>query len=109
MIYVSFQRFSEAANAYENCDTSFKAVFARPKKQLEEKDSYSDYRSFGDESFPRYPNKRGYSEPNMELPGPERCPDGGYNKLMAVANPMLNQDQIWKLFDIIPSRLLNKN
>lgn len=45
----------------------------------------------------------------MDPPCPERFPDGGFNKLIAVANPMLNQDQIWKLFDIIPSKLYTSN
>lgn len=94
------KRFSEAADAFENCDSSFKAVFARPKKQVEEREEYN--RGFVDE--PRFANKRGYPEHGNDLPIPDRFPDGGYNKLFVTANPMLNQDQIWRLFDVIPSK-----
>lgn len=57
-----------------------------------------------EEPINRYANKRGYPESSIDL-APPGYPDGGYNKLVVIANPMLNQDQIWKLFDVIPSKL----
>lgn len=57
-----------------------------------------------DEGRSTYLNKRSYSDSSTDLPLPDRFRDEGYNKLMVIANPMLNQDQIWKLFDIIPSK-----
>lgn len=94
-------RFSEAANAYENCNASFKAVFAQPKKSAEEKSSHLEYRGqMEEEPYPRMSNKRGYPNFNNDIP----VADGGYNKLYVTANPMLNQDQIWRLFDIVPCK-----
>lgn len=95
-----FKRFSEAADAFENCDSTFRAVFARPKKPIEERDDYN--RGFVEE--PRFASKRGYPEPTHDFPVPGRFPDGGFHKLFVTANPMLNQDQIWRLFDVIPSK-----
>lgn len=38
------------------------------------------------------------------LPPTESTNDTSYTKLQVVASPSLNQDQLWKLFDIVPSK-----
>lgn len=38
--YITFSSFIEAATAYENCDRSYKAVFAEPKPSAKRERSY---------------------------------------------------------------------
>lgn len=44
------------------------------------------------------------------IPPPPEMPVTGeaYTKLQVIASPMINQDQLWKLFDIVPG-IWNKN
>ncbi|XP_008556450.1 RNA-binding protein 45 [Microplitis demolitor] len=104
--YVKFKKVSSAARAFEECDRKYKAVFAEPKKP---KPDHSDSKynnnglsmpydnianNFGSSSF-------GKSSIGLEIatnyPNPE-----GYTRLQVIAHPALNQDQLWKLFDIVP-------
>lgn len=104
-----FLRFSEAANAFENCDKKYKAVFAKPKKNYDEREGYQDYGGPSHDQFQRHPHKRSFQDSFNEPPCPDMFPDEGYHKLMVIANPMLTQDQLWVLFDLIPSKFdLNK-
>ena len=92
-------RFSHAALAFEQCDKSFKAVFAEPRNP-NKRSSMND----GQESniFDTYVKNSNTSSFNLPLP---ETRSEGYNKLIVVANPSVNQDQLWKLFDIVPSKL----
>lgn len=101
--YVKFKKVSSAAKAFEECDRKYKAVFAEPKKRKPEHESkysnglglsYENVNNFGSSSF-------GKSSVSLEIatnfPNPE-----GYTRLQVIAHPVLNQDQLWKLFDIVP-------
>ncbi|KAL3282370.1 hypothetical protein HHI36_005556 [Cryptolaemus montrouzieri] len=90
--FVKFSKFSEAAVAYEECDKSFKAVFAQPKKDNSSFDNFRDTPSHsrgGRPSSPTFPHLR---EVNKD----------GYTGLIVSCSPVLTQDEIWRLFDIIP-------
>ncbi|XP_014209709.1 RNA-binding protein 45 [Copidosoma floridanum] len=106
--YVKFRKVSSAARAFEECDRKFKAVFAEPKKPKIPDHSQSEPK-FGNGVSINYdnPNNSNYSnsynknsiglEIGSNYPNPE-----GYTKLQVIAHPALNQDQLWKLFDVVP-------
>lgn len=103
--YIKYHRMSHAAKAFEACERSFKPVFADPK-----------------------PQKSGYHEGNggdrMNGPGSTTSasttasvsagydmlsymdtshsnPDGNC-RLNVITSPIINQDQLWRLFDLVP-------
>uniref|UniRef100_A0A1B6D106 RRM domain-containing protein n=1 Tax=Clastoptera arizonana TaxID=38151 RepID=A0A1B6D106_9HEMI len=99
--YVKYVKMSHAAKAFEECDRSFKAVFARPKEHKPIRDR--------DRDMP--PSYNGYNDTFDRFSGP-RPPfidnyvgDGfheGYTRLYALVSPQLSQDQTARLFDLIP-------
>jgi len=110
--YIKFFRFSHAAKAYEGCDQSFKPKFADPRPPREERGSERSYgggmgggygggMSHGGGGFGSEPSFGGSrsSLPSFEpaMPNPS-----GTCKLAIMANPILNQEKLWKLFDVIP-------
>lgn len=87
--YIKYFKFSHAATAFEQCDRKFKAVFAEPRK------SKQDVTERPPNSFDSY------SKNNQSVNVPDLNNDG-ITKLQVIGCPSLNQDQMWKLFDIIP-------
>merc|ERR1712142_991297 len=103
--YIKYHRMSHAAKAFEACERSFKPVFADPK-----------------------PQKSGYHEGNggdrMNGPGSTTSASttasvsAGYDmlsymdtshsnpygncRLNVITSPIINQDQLWRLFDLVP-------
>lgn len=100
--YVKFKKVSSAARAFEECDRKYKAVFAEPKKpRLENMDSkYNNSNSITYEGLTLTPVNFGKSSINLEI-ATNSNPEG-YTQLQVIAHPALNQDQLWKLFDIVP-------
>lgn len=109
IVYVN--RFSHAAKAFEECDRKYRAVFAEPKNS---------------EPLPRRgDSKEFFGSPNIQLhsggarnssfnnfsstnapsftAGPSGTNDG-YTGLTVIASPEINEDQLWKLFDIVPGK-----
>ncbi|KYM81348.1 PREDICTED: RNA-binding protein 45 [Atta cephalotes] len=105
--YVKFKKVSSAARAFEECDRKYKAVFAEPKKPKPDHneakynnglsgttyDSSSSC-SYGSSNF-------GKSSISLEI-ATNYSNSEGYTRLQVIAHPALNQDQLWKLFDIVP-------
>lgn len=91
--YVKYLKFSHAAAAFEQCDRKYKPVFAEPRKANSSRNEERSYSSSSYDSF----NKSG-----PPPPPPDHYSNDGYTKLMVIASPSVNQDQLWKLFDIIP-------
>lgn len=88
--YVKFKNFSEAANAFENADKKYKAIFAEPKRYKNESNSFDPY----------FPSQ---AQPPIAamMPHPGAMADG-FITLSVICNPICHQEQIRKLFDIIP-------
>ncbi|KAK7075163.1 RNA-binding protein 45 [Halocaridina rubra] len=114
--YVKYHRMSHAAKAYEGCDRSYKPVFADPKPQKPEGLKFEgggremrggdmrELRSmdggYGYSSAPVAPHHSPFDSISyMDTSGLN--PDG-VTRLTVIASPHLNQDQLWKLFDLIP-------
>lgn len=103
--YVKFKKVSSAARAFEECDRKYKAVFAEPKRP---KPDHNDVKynnglsaAYSD-SGPSYISSNfNKSSISLEIAANYPNPDG-YTRLQVIAHPALNQDQLWKLFDIVP-------
>jgi len=97
--YVKFHKVSHAAKAFEGCDRSYKAVFAEPKKQKNPFDVYDRYSGPpSTASLPSYDSSFSpFSAKGANYSNPE-----GYTSLRVIASPSLNQDQLWRLFDLVP-------
>jgi len=103
--YVKFFRFSHAAKAYEGCDSSFKPKFADPRPPRDDRGSE---RSFGGSmgSYGGYGSEHSFGggggRPSMPSFDPVMANPSGTCKLAIMANPILSQEKLWKLFDVIP-------
>lgn len=104
--YVKYHRMSHAARAFEGCDRSYKPVFADPKPS--KTSSYNESGTGGGGSGgPTGPGSTvsgssvsaydmlSYMDPSSS--NPESC-----CHLSVAAHASVNQDQIWRLFDIVP-------
>jgi len=113
--YVKFFRFSHAAKAYEGCDQSFKPKFADPRPPREERGSERSYgggmggsygggMSHGGGGGGGFGSEQYYGGSRSSLPSfePAMPNPSGTCKLAIMANPILNQEKLWKLFDVIP-------
>ncbi|XP_015600208.1 RNA-binding protein 45 isoform X2 [Cephus cinctus] len=103
--YVKFRKVSSAAKAFEECDRKYKAVFAEPKKP---KPDHGDAKYSNGLSMP-YDNIAGgfgssnFGKSSISLEIATNYPNTeGYTRLQVIAHPALNQDQLWRLFDIVP-------
>ncbi|XP_043461425.1 RNA-binding protein 45 [Leptopilina heterotoma] len=109
--YVKFRKVSSAAKAFEECDRKYKAVFAEPKKP---KPDHNDSKYSNGLSV-SYDNMGGgggggggygssnFGKSSISLEIAANYPNNeGYTRLQVIAHPALNQDQLWKLFDIVP-------
>lgn len=110
--YVKYHRMSHAAKAFESCDRSFKPVFAAPKPQ---KSGYQDAAATGagtgggpgssatsacTASSTTASVSAGYDMLTY-MDTSHTNPDGNC-RLTVVTSTSINQDQLWRLFDIIP-------
>ncbi|KAF4530017.1 hypothetical protein B566_EDAN009193 [Ephemera danica] len=95
--YVRYHRVSHAAKAFEGCDRTFRPVFAEPKPPKNDRPSSAAQSNFPgnsmmshslDHASAGYPDNAGSME--------------GYTRLNIIASPSLNQDQLWRLFDLVP-------
>ncbi|XP_055689591.1 RNA-binding protein 45 [Lutzomyia longipalpis] len=101
--YVKFRKFSGAANAFENCDRKYKAMFAEPKPQKNDMISSHD-------SLMNCPNVNRRMSGSGLIPPLFSEPPSGLNRpistqestLNVICSSLINQDQLWRLFDIIP-------
>lgn len=113
--YVRFSRFYHAALAFENCSPKFKAVFAEPKGSTRiQKDQ--ERRSFEDHSFSRsagsglnnfnnFYNDWGNTSLNNDMTSFLRMQNVAVpqsTSLEVIASSSVTQNQLWRLFDIIP-------
>ncbi|KAJ8952485.1 hypothetical protein NQ318_003280 [Aromia moschata] len=93
--YVKYVKFSHAAAAFEQCDRKYKPVFAEPRKANSSRNEERFSSSFD-----------GFHKSSMSLPpAPDHYGGEGYTKLMVIASPNVNQDQLWKLFDVVPAQI----
>jgi len=78
--YIKYYRLIHAAKAFESCDRSYKPVFADPRPPKE------DLMTNG------HNTPRTFSDPGRS----DSC------VLTVVCSPAVNEDQLWRLFDLVP-------
>lgn len=109
ILNLTFPRFSHAAKAFEECDRKYKPVFAeprRPDQSPKRGDRDMSRNNSGSEYLPGSGSSKNMNTltSNLSL-STSSVINEGYTKLTVIASPELNQDQLWKLFDIVPGTL----
>lgn len=106
-------RFSHAANAFENCNPKYKAVFAEPRSSQRSTqnerssshrydDQYNSYGSgAGNSNHRGGASGAGTAENNFNFTSNSNA-NAGETQLSVICSSLCNQDQLWRLFDIIP-------
>jgi hypothetical protein len=104
--YIKYHRMSHAAKAFESCERTFKPVFADPKPQ---KSGYHEGGG-GDRLGPGPGSTTSASTTASISAGYDMLsymdtshsnPDGNC-RLTVISSPIINQDQLWRLFDLVP-------
>uniref|UniRef100_A0A8D8UNP7 RNA-binding protein 45 n=1 Tax=Cacopsylla melanoneura TaxID=428564 RepID=A0A8D8UNP7_9HEMI len=95
--YVKYFKMSHAARAYEECDRSYKAVFARPRDDKKHTDNPYLDRSYGGQGFDPAAVQVGPGDVINNYPNPE-----GFTKLGVTCCISLTSDQLYGLFGIVP-------
>ena len=107
--YVKFFQFSHAARAFEGCDQSYKPKFADPRPDTrgnggDERSARGGYggSSMGGSEYSYGGGGRGGGGGGgVELHTTVSNPTGT-SRLSIMVNPVLNQEKLWKLFDVVP-------
>jgi hypothetical protein len=103
--YVKFFQFSHAARAFEGCTQSYRPKFADPRPTLEERrGGYGGGGGNGAAVGSDYGYGGGRGAGNgaaMNFESSVSNPTGAC-KLSIMVNPILTQDKLWKLFDVVP-------
>jgi len=114
--YVKYFQFSHAARAFEGCDQSYRPKFADPRPTVDDRrgpggggGGYGGVGGGGDKGF--VANGNGYSGgrgvvannsgPPLDFNTNVHNPTNT-NRLCIMVNPILTQDKLWKLFDVVP-------
>ena len=103
--YIKYHRMSHAAKAFEDCDRTFKPVFADPKPQ---KSNYHESNGADRMNGPGSTTSAsttasvsaGYDMLSY-MDTSHTNPDGNC-RLTVIASSLINQDQLWRLFDLVP-------
>ncbi|XP_055624848.1 RNA-binding protein 45-like [Toxorhynchites rutilus septentrionalis] len=88
--YITFTSFLETALAIEGCDSSYRAKFCLPRENL--KKDEKDTGKFGASEETK--RKRTHS--------PDSSRQAADVKLVVICSSGLNQDRLWRIFDIAP-------
>lgn len=100
--FVKYHKFYDAANAFENCDRSFRAVFAEPKKTSQDRGSkfnnFNENYNYDNENFNR--NKRSFSPARSSFEPTFR--EDSFTRIKVICPPMMTEEMLWRLFDIVP-------
>lgn len=109
--YITFGSFLEAALAIEGCEFSYKAKFCLPRENLKQNQQQQQQQHYQMNQYQNQGNDGGrygngnsngndYSRKRTHSPDNNRF--GGDVKLVVICSSGLNQDRLWRLFDIAP-------
>lgn len=90
--YIKFYRLVHAAKAFELCDKSYKAVFAEPRPARPDDNHHHPGRLTN--GYHHGPGPRRHPVANNS--GSDSC------RLTVLGSSSVNEDQLWRLFDLIP-------
>jgi len=99
--YVKYYRITHAAKAFESCDRSYKPVFAEPRPSKHASNGHDSELSNG---YSAPPSLRSGSCGHTLAPraGSLHSGSGGSTQLAINCSPLVSEDQLWRLFDLIP-------
>ncbi|XP_030024553.2 RNA-binding protein 45-like [Manduca sexta] len=90
--YVTFQKFSEAARAYENCDRMYRAIFAMPKNVKRPETAFvSNVQSLAE-----------FTNSSTSLLSVMNVRPGPYTKVKYKCCPHIPSPNVKMLFDLVP-------
>jgi len=98
--YVKYFQFSHAARAFEGCDQSYRPKFADPRPSLEDRRTFGGSAASSEYGYGGGRGGGGGGAPlsfNTSMTNPNNS-----NRLTIMVNPILTQDKLWKLFDVVP-------
>ena len=106
--YIKYHRMSHAAKAFESCERTFKPVFADPKPQ---KSGYHEGGGGGGDRMGPGPGSTTSASTTASVSAgydmlsymdtSHSNPEGNC-RLTVISSPIINQDQLWRLFDLVP-------
>jgi len=106
--YIKFYRLVHAAKAFESCDKSYKAVFAepRPVRPTEENHQNNQHHNnhhhyHGNHNLHNQGVTNGYQQLSSRSTGSSQFASESC-RLMVLGSLAVNEDQLWRLFDLIP-------
>ena len=96
--YIKFYRLIHAAAAFELCEKSYKAVFAEPRPQRPQAESHGRNQLVNPLQHLNngFRNNRTGSSLTSQPGRAESC------RLTVTGSSAINEDQLWRLFDLIP-------
>ncbi|KAM6177724.1 RNA-binding protein 45 [Rhynchocyon petersi] len=105
--YVRYLKPSQAAQAIENCDRSFKAILAEPKNKASESSEQDHYSSMRQESLVHEPRINMFpfdQQPEFSSfeKNENRGQEGLSKRLSVVSRVPFTEEQLFSIFDIIP-------
>lgn len=93
--YVTFKKFSEAAQAFEECDRKYRAIFAMPKGSNQKRPETPFESSIND--LANTPSSSSTTMMSLMNTAPR-----GYTRVNFMCCPNLNRMHVETLFDIVP-------
>ncbi|XP_040827728.1 RNA-binding protein 45 [Ochotona curzoniae] len=105
--YVRYLKPSQAAQAIENCDRSFRAILAEPKNKASESSEQDYYNNMRQEALGHEPRVNMFSfEQPSEFSGFDKNDNRGQEaiskRLSVVSRVPFTEEQLFSLFDIVP-------
>nr|XP_023398817.1 RNA-binding protein 45 [Loxodonta africana] len=105
--YVRYLKPSQAAQAIENCDRSFKAILAEPKNKASESSEQDHYSSMRQETLGHEPRVNMFPfEQQPEFASFEKNDNRGQEaiskRLSVVSRVPFTEEQLFSIFDIVP-------
>ncbi|KAM4859409.1 RNA-binding protein 45 isoform 2-T2 [Thomomys bottae] len=105
--YVRYLKPSQAAQAIENCDRSFRAILAEPKNKASESSEQDHYSNIRQEALGHEPRVTTFSfEQQSEFSSFDKNDSRGLEaiskRLSVVSRVPFTEEQLFSIFDIIP-------
>ncbi|XP_007949862.1 RNA-binding protein 45 [Orycteropus afer afer] len=105
--YVRYLKPSQAAQAIENCDRSFKAILAEPKNKASESSEQDHYSTMRQETLVHEPRVNMFPfEQQPEFSSFEKSDNRGQEaiskRLSVVSRVPFTEEQLFSIFDIVP-------
>jgi len=104
--YIKFYRLVHAAKAFESCDKSYKAVFAEPRPARQTEENGQHHNPHGGHNHHQHHSmhhgmSNGYRHPSSKSNGSSQFANESC-RLTVLGSLSVNEDQLWRLFDLIP-------